>query len=188
MLAVNSCMHPVCSKPSNLRGWLHCICCTFQFNNLKDKSLQVVADNKFLMRTEYYSMLRRTVFKGMGRNELPVHEQSVKSPISQLSCHLAYLYSFLMHIRITYSTCIFAYNTYKYLHTVFFSAILPLPLLLLKIWIPSSCFCWRLEPRNPENFDFFFSLWKHTYVVQSLWARFPAKGKIKLSSVSVILA
>lgn len=154
-------MHPVCSKPSNLRGWLHCICCTFQFNNLKDKSLQVVADNKFLMRTEYYSMLRRTVFKGMGRNELPVHEQSVKSPISQLSCHLAYLYSFLMHIRITYSTCIFAYNTYKYLHTVFF----------LPSFLSHFCF-WKYEyPLHVSAEDLsletqriliFFSLYENT--------------------------
>jgi len=82
-------------------GWPYYVCCAFRFNKVKDKILQAVAGSRFLMRTEYYSVSRRAVFQGSGRNKLPVQKWLVKSLISQSSFHLAYLYSVLTHIGMT---------------------------------------------------------------------------------------
>lgn len=86
--------------------WLYCACYTSHLHSLKGKSIQAVADSRFLMRTKYYSVLWRTVFKSTGRDELPGHNQLVKSSTSQSFFHLDYLYSFLMYIRMTDSICV----------------------------------------------------------------------------------
>lgn len=134
-------------------AWLYCVFCTFHFNNLKGKNLQAVASSRFLMRTEYYSVLWRTAFKDTERNGLPVHKQSVNTRIFQSSFTLPICNLFLMHVTMTDS-----------IYTQWFFCHPSSPTSAIKNMNSTpSFFFWIFEPRKPGEFWFFFSLHENTH-------------------------
>lgn len=168
-------MRPVCSQLSDTRELVVLFLFYFLFQQLEGQKpsgccWQQIFNEKWVLHC-------------IGEHYLRAQSSLFISKICYFTIFLSpclFVLLFWIHIKMT----VFTYRNY-------FPAILSLPSLLLNTWVPQLRFSSdvsRLKTQENFNIRFFFSSWKYAYIVQNLWARYPAKGKIKLSSVSIILA